>query len=137
MKIETKYLIVDTIGLVLIFCLSLTSAIAQCSAERDNKRLTEIIERQKKLIEKYKQFEDISVQIYINQVDSTGDTFDSSDDGVLFWNTLSEIDSLRNLKQFHIIYILKLDKGSTVRENSRVLTITDESLKIKTKHESV
>lgn len=137
MKMETKYLIVDTIGLVLIFCLSLTSAIAQCSTERDNKRLTEIIERQKKLIEKYKQFEDISVQIYINQVDSTGDTFDSSDDGVLFWNTLSEIDSLRNLKQFHIIYILKLDKGSTVRENSRVLTITDESLKIKTKHESV
>lgn len=137
MKMETKYLIVDTIGLVLIFCLSLTSAIAQCSTERDNKQLTEIIERQKKLIEKYKQFEDISVQIYINQVDSTGDTFDSSDDGVLFWNTLSEIDSLRNLKQFHIIYILKLDKGSTVRENSRVLTITDESLKIKTKHESV
>lgn len=137
MKMETKYLTVDTIGLVLIFCLSLTSAIAQCSTERDNKQLTEIIERQKKLIEKYKQFEDISVQIYINQVDSTGDTFDSSDDGVLFWNTLSEIDSLRNLKQFHIIYILKLDKGSTVRENSRVLTITDESLKIKTKHESV
>lgn len=137
MKMETKYLIVNTIGLVLIFCLSLTSAIAQCSTERDNKQLTEIIERQKKLIEKYKQFEDISVQIYINQVDSTGDTFDSSDDGVLFWNTLSEIDSLRNLKQFHIIYILKLDKGSTVRENSRVLTITDESLKIKTKHESV
>lgn len=98
MKMETKYLIVDIIGLVLIFCLSLTSAIAQCSAERDNKRLTEIIERQKKLIEKYKQFEDISVQIYINQVDSTGDTFDGSDDGVLFWNTLSEIDSLRNLK---------------------------------------
>lgn len=98
MKMETKYLIVDTIGLVLIFCLSLTSALAQCSTERDNKRLTEIIERQKKLIEKYKQFEDISVQIYINQVDSTGDTFDGSDDGVLFWNTLSEIDSLRNLK---------------------------------------
>lgn len=98
MKMETKYLIVDTIGLVLILCLSLTSAIAQCSTERDNKRLTEIIERQKKLIEKYKQFEDISVQIYINQVDSTGDTFDSSDDGVLFWNTLSEIDSLKNLK---------------------------------------
>ena len=86
------------IGLVLIICLILTPAIAQCSAKRDNKRLTEIIERQKKLIEKYKQFEEISVQIYINQVDSTGDTFDSSDDGVLFWNTLSEIDSLKNLK---------------------------------------
>ena len=36
-----------------------------------------------------------------------------------------------------MIYIFKLDEGSTVRENSRVLTITDESLKIKTKHESV
>ena len=98
MKNETKFLVVNLIGLVLIISLSINSAIAQCSTEHDNKRLTEIIERQKKLIEKYKQFEDISIQIYINQVDSTGDTFDSSDDGVLFWNTLSEIDSLKNLK---------------------------------------
>ena len=95
MKNETKFLIANMIGLVLIIS---PSAIAQCSTKRNNKRLTEIIEKQKKLIEKYKQFEDISVQIYINQVDSTGDTFDSSDDGVLFWNTLSEIDSLKNLK---------------------------------------
>ena len=98
MKNETKLLVVNLIGLVLIICLILTPAIAQCSAKHDNKRLTEIIERQKKLIEKYKQFEEISVQIYINQVDSTGDCFDGSDDGVLFWNTLSEIDSLKNLK---------------------------------------
>ena len=95
MKNETKLLVVSLIGLVLIIS---PSVVAQCSTERNNKRLTEIIERQKKLIEKYKQFEDISIQIYINQVDSTGDTFDSSDDGVLFWNTLSEIDSLKNLK---------------------------------------
>ena len=98
MKNETKLLVVNLIGLVLIISLSINSAIAQCSTDSDNKRLTEIIERQKKLIEKYKQFEDISIQIYINQVDSTGDTFDGSDDGVLFWNTLSEIDSLKNLK---------------------------------------
>lgn len=98
MKNKTRFIIVNLIGPVLIFCLLATSAIAQCSTEHDNKRLTEIIERQKKLIEKYKKFEEISVQIYINQVDSTGDTFDSSDDGVLFWNTLSEIDSLKNLK---------------------------------------
>lgn len=95
MKNETKFLIANLTGLVLI---SSPIAVAQCSTDSDNKRLTEIIERQKKLIEKYKQFEDISVKIYINQVDSTGDTFDCSDDGVLFWNTLSEIDSLRNLK---------------------------------------
>ena len=95
MKNETKLLIATIIGLVLVIS---PSAIAQYSTERDNKKLTEIIERQKKLIEKYKQFEDISIQIYINQVDSTGDTFDGSDDGVLFWNTLSEIDSLKNLK---------------------------------------
>lgn len=101
MKNETKLLVVNLIGLVLIICLLATSAMAQCSTEHDNKKLTEIIERQKKLIEKYKQFEDISVQIYINQVDSTGDCFDGSDDGVLFWNTLSEIDSLKNLKQSH------------------------------------
>ena len=95
MKNETKLIIANIIGLVLVIS---PSVVAQCSTERDNKRLTEIIERQKKLIEKYKQFEDISVQIYINQVDSTGDCFDGSDDGVLFWNTLSEIDSLKNLK---------------------------------------
>lgn len=98
MKNETKFLVVDLIGLVLIICLLATSAMAQCSTDSDNKQLTKIIERQKKLIEKYKKFEEISVQIYINQVDSTGDTFDGSDDGVLFWNTLSEIDSLKNLK---------------------------------------
>lgn len=103
MKNETKFLVVSLIGLVL---LSINSTIAQCSTERNKNQLTEIIERQKKLIEKYKQFEDISIQIYINQVDSTGDTFDGSDDGVLFWNTLSQIDSLKNLKQFHIFYIL-------------------------------
>lgn len=95
MKNDTKLLVVSLIGLVLVIS---PIAVAQCSTEHDNKKLTEIIERQKKLIEKYKQFEDIAVQIYINQVDSTGDTFDGSDDGVLFWNTLSEIDSLKNLK---------------------------------------
>lgn len=98
MKSETRHFITETIGVILIILLSITSALAHRSTENDNKRLTEIIERQKKLIEKYKQFEDISVQIYINQVDSTGDTFDECDDGVLFWNTLSEIDSLKNLK---------------------------------------
>ena len=95
MKNETKLLIANMIGLVLVIS---PVTVAQCSTEHDNKKLTKIIERQKKLIEKYKQFEDISVQIYINQVDSTGDTFDECDDGVLFWNTLSEIDSLKNLK---------------------------------------
>ena len=98
MKNETKLLVINLIGPVLIICIFAISAIAQCATKYDNKKLTKIIERQKKLIEKYKQFEDISIQIYINQVDSTGDTFDSSDDGVLFWNTLSEIDSLKNLK---------------------------------------
>lgn len=95
MKNETELLIANIIALVLAIS---PLAIAQYSTKRDNKQLTKIIERQKKLIEKYKQFEDISVKIYINQVDSTGDTFDGSDDGVLFWNTLSEIDSLKNLK---------------------------------------
>lgn len=136
MKSETRHFITETIGVILIILLSITSALAHRSTENDKKQLIKIIERQKKLIEKYKQFENISVQIYINQVDSTGDTFDSSDDGVLFWNTLSEIDSLKNLKQSHDLHF-RLDKDSTVRENSRVLTITDESLKIKTKHESV
>lgn len=95
MKNETKLLVGSLIGLILVIS---PIAVAQCSTDSNNKRLTEIIERQKKLIEKYKQFEEISVQIYINQVDSTGDTFDECDDGVLFWNTLSEIDSLKNLK---------------------------------------
>lgn len=98
MKSETRHFITETIGVILIILLSITSALAHRSTENDKKQLIKIIERQKKLIEKYKQFEDISVQIYINQVDSTGDCFDGSDDGVLFWNTLSEIDSLKNLK---------------------------------------
>lgn len=103
MKSETRHFLTDVLGVIIILSLSITSTFAFCSTERDKKQLMEIVERQRKLIEKYKQFEDISVQIYINQVDSTGDTFDGSDDGVLFWNTLSEIDSLRNLKQFHSI----------------------------------
>lgn len=98
MKSETKHFLTDVLGVIIILSLSITSTFAFCSTERDKKQLMEIVERQRKLIEKYKQFEDISVKIYINQVDSTGDTFDGSDDGVLFWNTLSELDSLKNLK---------------------------------------
>lgn len=98
MKSETRHFLTDVLGVIIILSLSITSTFAFCSTERDKKQLMEIVERQRKLIEKYKQFEDISVKIYINQVDSTGDTFDGSDDGVLFWNTLSELDSLKNLK---------------------------------------
>nr|DAJ12594.1 MAG TPA: hypothetical protein [Bacteriophage sp.] len=98
MKNETRHFLTDILGVIIILSLSITSTFAFCSTERDKKQLMEIVERQRKLIEKYKQFEDISVKIYINQVDSTGDTFDGSDDGVLFWNTLSELDSLKNLK---------------------------------------
>ena len=103
MKNETRHFLTDILGVIIILSLSITSTFAFCSTERDKKQLMEIVERQRKLIEKYKQFEDISVKIYINQVDSTGDTFDGSDDGVLFWNTLSELDSLKNLKQSHSI----------------------------------
>lgn len=95
---KTKHFITETIGVILIILLSITSALAYRSTENDKKQLIKIIERQKKLIEKYEQFENTSVQIYINQVDSTGDCFDGSDDGMLFWITLSEIDSLKNLK---------------------------------------
>lgn len=103
MKSETRHFLTDVLGVIIILSLSITSTFAFCSTERDKKQLMEIVEKQRKLIEKYKQFEDVSVKIYINQVDSTGDTFDGSDDGVLFWNTLSELDSLKNLKQFHSI----------------------------------
>lgn len=103
MKSETRHFLTDVLGVIIILSLSITSTFAFCSTERDKKQLMEIVEKQRKLIEKYKQFEDISVKIYINQVDSTGDTFDGSDNGVLFWNTLSELDSLKNLKQFHSI----------------------------------
>lgn len=98
MKTYLKIRIIGIIGAILLTSMPIISAVGHLSTEREKRQLLEIIERQKKLIEKYKQFEDISVQIYINQVDSTGDTFDGSDDGVLFWNTLSEIDSLKNLK---------------------------------------
>lgn len=98
MKSETRHFLTDILGVIIILSLSITSTFAFCSTEHDKKQLMEIVERQRKLIEKYKQFEDISVKIYINQVDSTGDTFDGSDNGVLFWNTLSELDSLKNLK---------------------------------------
>lgn len=48
MKSETRHFITETIGVILIILLSITSALAHRSTENDNKRLTEIIERQKK-----------------------------------------------------------------------------------------
>lgn len=53
----------------------------------------EILIRDRALKE-YENFRQLSKDIYINQVDSTGDGFDETDKGVDFWNIYERIDTL-------------------------------------------
>ena len=47
------------------------------------------------LIQHYEDFRAVATYIYISEVDSTGDGFDSSDKGCEFWREDNAIDSIR------------------------------------------
>lgn len=69
---------------------------AQDHEEIDKLKLE--ISQQDQIIRAYESFRNIAIDVYINQVDSTGDGFDESDKGVDFWNKSADIDSLLRKK---------------------------------------
>lgn len=89
--------------ILLTFLLMWFVAILQgCTSTRDDDATMEKIERQSKIIDAYEEFRTIAVKIYINQVDSTGDGFDESDDGVNFWLSCKKIDDIvNNTEELH------------------------------------
>lgn len=46
------------------------------------------------IIKAYEQFRTTAIDIYLTEVDSTGDGFDETDKGVDFWTQSADIDSL-------------------------------------------
>lgn len=80
----------------------LCSILSGCSTgnihnEQDLKEIDTLklqLSRRDLIINQYEQFRTVAIDIYIDQVDSTGDGFDESDKGVDFWLNNAKIDSL-------------------------------------------
>lgn len=53
------------------------------------------IYKKNQLIGEYEKFREVSKEIYLEEVDSTGDTYSEGDKGCEFWNTYLKIDTLR------------------------------------------
>lgn len=106
MKKETKdalkesWIPVSTIVLIWMLAWFVFMLQGCCSYNADNHfetdALKEQIAHQNEIIGTYEQFRTTAVQIYMEQVDSTGDGYDGSDQGVKFWSESSKIDSLVN-----------------------------------------
>ena len=86
--------------IILVFVLMwLTAILSGCTSENEVTDLEKKVEHQQQIIDAYEQFRTIAVKVYINQVDSTGDGFDESDDGVDFWLSCQKIDEIAHKKQ--------------------------------------
>lgn len=85
--------IVLTILCVNIFCSCTSNTID--NTEIENLKLKILI--RDRALKEYENFRQLSKDIYINQVDSTGDGFDETDKGVDFWRTYEKIDTLNRL----------------------------------------
>lgn len=59
-------------------------------------KLQKELEKKNELIKAYERFRFVALQIYVSEVDNTGDTYDSSDKGVEFWHSNNRIDSIAN-----------------------------------------
>ena len=85
--------------IILVFLLMwLTAILSGCTSEDRVETLERKVEHQQQIIDAYEQFRTIAVKVYINQVDSTGDGFDESDDGVDFWLSCQKIDDITHKK---------------------------------------
>lgn len=85
--------------IILVFILMwLTAILSGCTSEDRVETLERKVEHQQQIIDAYEQFRTIAVKVYINQVDSTGDGFDESDDGVDFWLSCQKIDDITHKK---------------------------------------
>lgn len=96
----------NLIGIFLFFgfCLFALGVMSSCTSPdqyiehlmEENDSLKVKLGQRDNLIRHYEEFKDIATYIYISEVDSTGDGFDSSDDGCKFWRQSQTIDSLTN-----------------------------------------
>lgn len=85
--------------IILVFLLMwLTAILSGCTSESEVATLEKKVEHQQQIIDAYEQFRTIAVKVYVNQVDSTGDGFDESDDGVDFWLSCQKIDDITHKK---------------------------------------
>lgn len=98
-KIPTIYFMVIVVFLTMTAC-----TVSKCSNDNTDKDMIEFLRGQaiqhEMLIKEYENFRQLSKDIYINQVDSTGDGFDETDKGIDFWRAYERIDSLTNTISF-------------------------------------
>lgn len=97
----------DFINLLTLFvlgfiALAMTCIMSSCSSstdyvkhlEEENDRLKIELGQRDNIIQHYEEFRNTALDIYISEVDSTGDTYDGSDNGCRFWHESLTIDSL-------------------------------------------
>ena len=84
------------VGILVLFCSAIVSSCSSYHTTEDSLR-TEL-KHKNELINAYEAFRKTAILIYVTQVDSTGDGFDESDDGVDFWYKSARIDSIGNKK---------------------------------------
>lgn len=79
--------------IILVFLLMwLTAILSGCTSESEVATLEKKVAHQQQIIDAYEEFRTIAIKVYVNQVDSTGDGFDESDDGIDFWLSCQKID---------------------------------------------
>lgn len=82
------------VGILVLFCSAIVSSCSSYHTTEDSLR-TEL-KHKNELINAYESFRKTAILIYVTQVDSTGDGFDESDDGIDFWYKSARIDSIGN-----------------------------------------
>ncbi len=92
--------------IILVFLLMwLTAILSGCTSGDRVETLEKKVEHQQQIIDAYEEFRTIAVKVYVNQVDSTGDGFDESDDGLDFWLSCQKIDDITHKKQTQLVGI--------------------------------
>ena len=84
------------VGILVLFCSAIVSSCSPYHTTEDSLRIE--LKHKNELINAYEEFRKTAILIYVTQVDSTGDGFDESDDGVDFWYKSARIDSIGNKK---------------------------------------
>lgn len=91
-------LVILLVGILVLFCSAIFSSCSSYHTTEDSLRLE--LKHKNELINAYEAFRRTAILIYVTQVDSTGDGFDESDDGIDFWYKSARIDSIGNKSHF-------------------------------------
>ncbi len=87
-------LVILLVGILVLFCSAVFSSCSSYHTTEDSLRLE--LKHKNELINAYEAFRRTAILIYVTQVDSTGDGFNESDDGIEFWHKSARIDSIGN-----------------------------------------